>query len=187
MKRFITVILATGILLSGCGGSSDETSSSTAAETEAVEADETEPEEDEVSDEDEESTDETAGVSCGDIYDKCVESGAFEELVPYDDDYMMNYFGIDTSTLADYAAAEALDAVKADALMILKADDETGAAELETTLNDYLTRKLAELENYNAEEFDKASDGIVGSSGSYAYVIICEDPSSVLSIIEEEI
>ncbi len=130
---------------------------------------------------------EKTAASCGEIYSKCTASGAFEELVAYDETYMLNYFGIDTAALEDYAAGEALDAVKADALIILKAKDSSQAGELEAKLNNYINRKKAELENYNAEEFKKASAGIVGTSGNYVYLIVCGNPSSVLSTIEGNI
>ncbi|MCD8090603.1 MAG: DUF4358 domain-containing protein [Clostridiales bacterium] len=231
MKRFLALFLVTGIVLAGCGGSSEEpaeTETTTETAEEETEAAETETEEEtETAEAAEEQTEaeteapeettaapaeavpettkqpeteapvqqsaeetpaaQAAALSCGEIYNKCISGGSLEELVSYDETYMLNYFGIDTSALGDFAAGEALDAVKADALIILKANDTAQAAELQTKLNDYITRKKAELENYNAEEFKKASNGIVGTSGNYVYLIVCNNPSAVLNIIEENI
>ncbi|MCD8215557.1 MAG: DUF4358 domain-containing protein [Clostridiales bacterium] len=126
-------------------------------------------------------------LSCGELYTKCVESGNFVELVACDSDYVMNYFGIDTTALKGYAVGEALEAIKADALLLFEANSESEAAEIKAKMDDYLTRKQNELENYNAEGYKKAAAGIVGSSGNYVYVIICENSSAVLNIIEENI
>ncbi|MCD7904736.1 MAG: DUF4358 domain-containing protein [Clostridiales bacterium] len=217
MKRFIAVFLAAGLLLGGCGGSEEtaepETATETETETEAQTEEESETAEQTTAAETQNTTAEetTAAVteaptaapaeaqteapvltektvlSCGELYTKCVESGNFVELVACDSDYVMNYFGIDTTALKGYAVGEALEAIKADALLLFEANSESEAAEIKAKMDDYLTRKQNELENYNAEGYKKAAAGIVGSSGNYVYVIICENSSAVLNIIEENI
>ncbi len=159
MKRLLICIFA-AVVLFGCGNGIPEKQADTlSAENESNEADSAE------------------------IFNACIDSGEFGEMVDFDSDYMLIYFGIDTRDLVNFAAGEALDAASSDALIILKAQDDK-IDDVRERLELYFDRKVEELKNYNAEEYAKAEKCEVVVNGNYVYLVICENADTVEEIIE---
>ncbi len=195
MKRFLCAALACA-LLAGCGGKTDnetEPSTENTTVTEAYETESTETTEESAAAENTQEQNEPAAKSsnnpveqtiCDKIYDKCIDSGNITGLVKHNEDYIYNYFGIDTNTLEGFAMGEAEDATSADMLIIIKAATDDQTDELYTLINDYKESKLKELENYNPAQYQKVENALVYMRNNYVYFVVSDNDRAVLDIIE---
>ncbi|MCR4814114.1 MAG: DUF4358 domain-containing protein [Lachnospiraceae bacterium] len=123
-------------------------------------------------------------LSTADCYKAIQEKIALPEMYLADDEYIMNYYGIDTAKLSDYTFASCTDPTRTDTVILMELKDEADADEIEACLNLYLEQMEAEMENYNpaANELVKASS--VRRNGNRIDLIICEDRESALALAD---
>ena len=121
------------------------------------------------------------------MYELIEKNIGLPEMVPGDDDYIFNYYGIDTKELDSYVFATADSAVSADAVIILKAKDASSAGAFAEKLKSVKEWKEAEMENYAPEAYKVAKASEVRTEGQYVWLIMSEKASEMEEIVRNGI
>ena len=119
-----------------------------------------------------------------DIYKSIQENVDLPEMYVADDDYIMNYYGIDTSKLEDYTFASCTVPTRTDSVILMKLKDEADTDEIKDSLNLLLEQMGAEMENYNPAANELVKKASVRVNGNMIVLVICEDIDKALSITE---
>lgn len=131
--------------------------------------------------------DNTAGTtprSIAEIYQEITESVTLKSPQCMDEDFILNYYGIDVASLEEYVFSMSEDAAQAETIIILKvknADDlETFADCLQTVIDD----KKLEMESYLPEQFAIVEKSSVQTKDNYIWLVISDNADAVTDIIE---
>ncbi len=119
-----------------------------------------------------------------DLYNKIAESVTLPEMYFADEDFMLNYYGIDASKLEDYVFASCVDSTSTDSIILIRLKDEASADEVVDGLNMVLEQMSAEMENYNPEANELVKAAKVRRNGKNIDLIIHQDREAILSIID---
>lgn len=160
------LLLAAAVCLGGCGAKAEDTNAADSAPAQNVTAQE------------------ESAADLRTIYESVGEAVELPSMVEGDDDYISNYYGIDSADLEEYVFAEAEDATLASCVIMMKAKDEAAAARVETALNTVLSQKAAEMQDYIPEQYDIVTDSSVKTEGLYVYLVISEDMDKIESTIQ---
>ena len=133
---------------------------------------------------DSESDKDVEPASLTDIYNEIAKSVTLPEMYFADEDFMLNYYGIDAAKLEDYVFASCLDSTSADSIILIRLKDESSADEIVESLNMVLEEMSIEFESYNPEAAELAKDAEVRVSGKNIDLIIHKDRNKILSIID---
>lgn len=106
------------------------------------------------------------------LYTKLSEEIHFEPMFEVTEEYALNLFGIDTTTLDDSVLYISEDVMSPDTVIIVKSSSDDTRTEIEELLKGYIESKLTELEDYNPESYDIVKECEVKTSGDYVYLII---------------
>ena len=123
-------------------------------------------------------------VALMDLYNKIAESVILPEMYFADEDFMLNYYGIDASKLEDYVFASCVDSTSTDSIILIRLKDEASADEVVDGLNMVLEQMSAEMENYNPEANELVKAAKVRRNGKNIDLIIHQDREAILSIID---
>lgn len=113
--------------------------------------------------------------SLADLYTDLEYSVEFTPMFEVTDEYALNLFGIDTTTLDDSVLYISEDVMSPDTVIIIKSSDADKRAKIESLLKDYVDSKLIELEDYNPENYDIVKKCEVKTSKDYVYLIITKN------------
>ena len=208
----LTAALFSAALVSACGGktaapateAAKETVKTEAAETAAAgneKAAETEAAETEKAAETaKEAAAEPADGKAGDA-GKAAENGAdpaaiyaeiqkqveLPEMYEADDDFLSNYYGIDTGVLDSYVFASADDAALADSVVILKVKEGEDVSVLSDALSMVRDQKAAEMQNYIPAQYEIVAKSEVQVRGNVVYLVISGDAEKIEGIIEDQL
>ena len=104
-----------------------------------------------------------------------------------DDDWLMNYYGIDASMLSNYVFAEA-DEVHADRVIILEVASEDNIPEIEEKLDAVLGQLSSpEMLSYLPDQADMIKAASVKKDGNVLYLVISPDASGIEKIITDSL
>ena len=117
------------------------------------------------------------------MYEQILKEAQLPEMVLGDDEYIMNYYGIDPETLDGYIFASADSAILADAVIILKAKEEGSVEKLAESLRNIKEWKEAEMENYAPDAFKVAKASSVKTEGKYVWLVMSEQSGKIEDII----
>lgn len=123
-------------------------------------------------------------VALMDLYNKIAESVTLPEMYFADENFMLNYYGIDASKLEDYVFASCVDSTSTDSIILIRLKDEASADEVVDGLNMVLEQMSAEMENYNPEANELVKAAKVRRNGKNIDLIIHQDREAILSIID---
>ena len=121
------------------------------------------------------------------MYEQILKEAELPEMVLGDDEYIMNYYGIDPETLEGYVFASADSAILADAVIILKAKEEGSVEKLAESLRNIKEWKEAEMENYAPDAFKVAKASSVKTEGKYVWLVMSEQSGKIEDIIRSGI
>ena len=127
----------------------------------------------------------STGAAPADIYSKL--TSYLPSMVSFDDSYISNYYGIDSSQLDGYVFAAAEDVTQADTVVILKAKDASSVSTLSSQLATVKQQKEAELQDYNPTAYQVAAAGFVKTSGNYVYLIMSGNASQIDQVISANV
>lgn len=168
LKRY-TMILASMMLLVGCSASAP--ADSVATKTTTVQTD----------------TIEKEAKTISDIYDEITKSVTLYSPFCWDDDFISNYYGIDTTTLEEYIFSMSEDATSAETIIIMKAKDSASIPGLRDCLQTVVDEKKNEMENYLPEQFEIVEKSSVQTKDNYVWLVISENADAITKIIEDSI
>lgn len=175
MKKFFAVIFS-AVLISVCVcGCADSTEgSSEVSEVSQSEA--------QVSS-DEQSTSELASV-----FAEIKSTVELPEMIELDAPAKLErYYGITEDQIEDCAGGVDSSGVGQDEIVIIKASSEENVEAVKTALQTRYDSKLAQNENYNADEAEKIRNCEVKTSGLYVYMIISNDADQINQIVTDAI
>ena len=178
MKKKIFAVLAAafvlGMSICACNGAKPEVNTSEEVSAQAVlPADsQTDP------------SGEETNPTTAEIYESILGKVEFPEMYVADDEYILNYYGVDTSKLEDYTFASCTDPMRTDTVILLVLKDEADAEEVEGSLNLLLQQMGAEMANYNPEANELVKAASVRRNKKYINLIICSDLPAALSVAE---
>lgn len=170
--RGLAGLAALAILFSGCG----QAAGSIGTETIAERAEETVPTE---------TADESRTVY--EIYDDILESVSLCSPMTMNEEFIINYYGIQTQKLEEYVFSISEEATSAEAVVIMKVKQEADAESVSAALQVVIDEKRNEMENYLPEQFEIVDKSVVVTKGSYVYLVISDKEDEISRIIEEGI
>ena len=116
-----------------------------------------------------------------DIYSAIETSVALPEMLPLADEYIRNYYGIDTASLDEYIFRIASDVVRADTVILVRIKGDK--TEVRDALELILKQKLAEMQNYLPDQYEIAKKSKVEVSGDLVTLVISPDRDAIYKII----
>lgn len=125
--------------------------------------------------------------SVQDIYGEIGQKVALNSPMLLPDDFIMNYYGIDVSTLDEYVFSMSEAAISAETVVILKAKDAGSTGDLSASLQTVIDQKRSEMENYLPEQFDIVDKSSVQVKGNYVYLVISENADAISQIIQADL
>lgn len=125
--------------------------------------------------------------SVQDIYGEIGQKVALNSPMILPDDFIMNYYGIDVSTLDEYVFSMSEAAISAETVVILKAKDAGSTSALSASLQTVIDQKRSEMENYLPEQFEIVDKSSVQVKGNYVYLVISENADAISQIIQADL
>ncbi len=174
-RKSLVILITAAALLGGCGGRSVDTVSESVAESTETKQ--------------ESAQEETgaAAVSVQSVYEAVEAAVELPSMIKGDDDFISNYYGIDSADLEEYVFAEAEDATLASAVIIMKVKSEDAAERIVGSLNTVINQKAAEMQDYIPEQYDIVADSSVKTKGLYVYLVIAENAGDIESVIQSSL
>ncbi len=121
------------------------------------------------------------------VYDRMCAEVELPAMIQMEDDYIINYYGVDISTLEEYIFVNAEDALLAETIIMVKVK-EGGSTEAVTKLMENLVRdKKAQMQDYLPEQFKIVEKSEIVTKGNYAYLIMSSKQTELSKIAAEEI
>lgn len=109
-------------------------------------------------------------------------------LVEMNDNYISNYYGIETADLSDYVFAQSDDPKSAETIIMFKCEDSEKRKAYTQAVENALDQKYDELTNYNLpDEAKLVEEANVKSAGSFVYLIISDNGESMDNIIKDSL
>lgn len=122
-----------------------------------------------------------------DIYTEISQAVSLNSPMLVPDDFIMNYYGIDVSTLDEYVFSMSEAAISAETVVILKAKDAGSTGALSASLQTVIDQKRSEMENYLPDQFQIVDKSSVQVKGSYVYLVISEQADAINQIIQADL
>lgn len=121
------------------------------------------------------------------IYAEIQKQVELPEMYEADDDFLSNYYGIDTGVLDSYVFASADDAALADSVVILKVKEGEDVSVLSDALSMVRDQKAAEMQNYIPAQYEIVAKSEVQVRGNVVYLVISGDAERIEGIIEDQL
>ncbi len=121
------------------------------------------------------------------LYEEIAKNVSLPEMYVADDDYILNYYGIDTSKLQDYVFESCIDPTRTDTVILIRLKDVADAEEVTGSLNLLLEQMEAEMANYNPAANELVQSAAVRQNGTWIDLVICENLDTALSLIDHSI
>lgn len=130
---------------------------------------------------------ETTAKSIDEIYQEITQAVTLQSPACMDEDFISNYYGIDTKTLSEYVFSMSEDAAQAETIIIMKAQQSEDLEGLSNCLQTVVDEKKNEMENYIPEQFAIVEKSKVQTKGNYVWLVISENAESITDIIENSL
>ena len=182
--KIMAVLAAAAIICCGCAGEADQSAKEdvqqTEADSEAQQVTEETPEE-------EAAEGEKETLSIAEVYEKIGAEVSLQSPECMDDDFISNYYGLDTALLEEYVFSISSDAAQAETVIIAKVKDVSDTEAVAESLQSVMEDKKAEMENYIPEQFAIVEKSEVVIKDNYVWLVISENKDSITSVIENNL
>ncbi len=129
----------------------------------------------------------SGAMSVEELYQKITQEVSLASPVCMDDEFIMNYYGIDASLLDEYVFSMSEDAAQAETVIVMKAKDAADIDGLVSCLQVVIDEKKTEMENYIPEQFAIVEKSEVQTTGDYVWLVISEQADAISKIIKDSI
>ncbi len=179
--RQLMLVMAGVMLLGGCSSQATADSDKTADSVVVLEEETTPAKTDSVKAEPiyEEVT------SIADIYAEIQGSVELYSPMEFDDEFLMNYYGIDAGLLEEYVFSMSEDAASAETIVVMKVKSVEDVDNLTSLMQVVVDEKRNEMENYLPEQFAIVDKAEVEVKGNYIWLVISENEDTIKKIIED--
>lgn len=123
-------------------------------------------------------------MSIEEIYQEIGEKVTLQSPVCMDEEFIVNYYGIDVSALEEYVFSMSEDAAQAETVIIIKVKDKDDMAGIAECLQTVMEEKKNEMENYIPEQFAIVEKSKVVEKDGYLWLVISEHADAITEIIE---
>lgn len=189
--KAVAVIAILALLICGCGGKNAGEAVPEDAQHEAEEqtADGKALDEETESGQsvEEPSEDEKASLSVEEVYQKIGQEVSLKSPACMDEDFISNYYGMDTDALEEYVFSISEDAAQAETVIIMKVKDAGDTAEIADALQEVVEEKKEEMRDYIPEQFAIVEKSEVVTKDNYVWLVISENEDRITSVIENEL
>lgn len=163
--------IAAALLCGGCGGQKAQTPDSGVGSAGSADTVQT-------------AEDNETAMSVEEIYQEIGQKVALESPVCMDEEYIVNYYGIDTALLEEYVFSMSEDAAQAETVIIVKVKEKDDAAGIVECLQTVAEEKKNEMENYIPEQFAIVEKSKIVEKDNYIWLVISENADAITDIIE---
>lgn len=195
--KIMAVLAVAAIICCGCAGEADQSAKEDVRQTEAEDivpsAEEVESGDSEAQQVTEETPEEEAAegeketLSIAEVYEKIGAEVSLQSPECMDDDFISNYYGLDTALLEEYVFSISSDAAQAETVIIAKVKDVSDTEAVAESLQSVMEDKKAEMENYIPEQFAIVEKSEVVIKDNYVWLVISENKDSITSVIENNL
>lgn len=194
--KIMAVLTAAAIICCGCAGEADQSAKEDVQQTEAEdiapsaeEAESGDSEAQQVTEapEEESAEGEAETLSIAEVYEKIGAEVSLQSPECMDDDFISNYYGLDTALLEEYVFSISSDAAQAETVIIAKVKDVSDTEAVAESLQSVMEDKKAEMENYIPEQFAIVEKSEVVIKDNYVWLVISENKDSITSVIENNL
>lgn len=188
--KIMAVLTAAVIICCGCAGEADQSAKEDVQQTEAEEAESGDSEAQQVTEEtaeEEAAEGEKETLSIMEVYEKIGAEVSLQSPECMDDDFISNYYGLDTALLEEYVFSISSDAAQAETVIIAKVKDVSDTEAVAESLQSVMEDKKAEMENYIPEQFAIVEKSEVVIKDNYVWLVISENEDSITDVIENNL
>ena len=176
------IVTAALLVLAGCGsGDSGNNSAESASKIEKEEI--AAPKEEEKPAEPEAT--EAQNLSLEEIYQEVAKEVELPSMYFADDDFLMNYYGIDASLLGEYVFASSEDAARVDSVILMRLKDPAEADVISAGLDGLLAQMEVEMDNYLPEAHELVTQAKVRQHGDVLELVISAVRDKICGIIDK--
>ncbi|MBQ7944233.1 MAG: DUF4358 domain-containing protein [Lachnospiraceae bacterium] len=175
--RGLTLVIAGAMLLGGCSGQASQEEivevleETNVAKTDSVQA--------------EPIIEQEVTKPLAEIYAEIQKGVELYSPMEFDDEFLMNYYGIDASLLEEYVFSMSEDAASAETIVVMKAKSSSDVESLSASLQVVVDEKRNEMENYLPEQFAIVEKAEVETKDNYIWLVISENEDTIKKIIED--
>lgn len=130
----------------------------------------------------------TQSLTISEIYNKIANTVALpKDMVSRNAEDLEMRYGIDVTKVQDYIFMANATSYYVDTIAIFKVENVDDRKAIETSLNTIKTQAENSMNNYDAEQYKIATDGVVFIDGQYVVLIMTTDTTTVKNIIKDNI
>ena len=179
-------VAAAVLMLAGCGSGAEQTASDNAGavQKESLPAAQDKKEEAQPKEEAQEAP-AAETPSMKDVYQTVADQVELPTMYFADDDFLMNYYGIDASLLSEYVFASPEDAARVDSVILMKLKDPAEAQTITDGLNGLLAQMEVEMDNYLPEAHELVTQAKVRQHGDVLELVISAEREKICGIIDK--
>lgn len=130
-------------------------------------------------------TEEVVVKSVAEVYAEIQNSVELYSPMEFDDEFLMNYYGIDAGLLEEYVFSMSEDAASAETIVVMKAKSAEDVEHLSELMQVVVDEKRNEMENYLPEQFAIVEKAEVKTRDHYIWLVISENEDAIKKIIED--
>lgn len=181
--KAMAALAVAALLCCGCAGKGAETED--VQQDAAGEAGQTAGEESPEKAAPEESKEEALSVA--EVYEKIGQAVELKSPACMDEEFISNYYGLDTKILEEYVFSISEDAAQAETVIIMKVEDAGDIEAVKGCLEEVVEEKKGEMEDYIPEQFAIVEKSEVVTKDNYVWLVISENEDSITSVIENNL
>lgn len=126
----------------------------------------------------------TPPKSIEEVYSEITETVSLKSPQCMDADFILNYYGIDTSALEEYVFSMSEDAAQAETIIIMKVENADDLEAITDCLQTIIDDKKMEMENYLPEQFAIVEKSRVQTKDNYIWLVISDSADAITDIIK---
>ena len=112
---------------------------------------------------------------------------ADEEMLALTEDDLMEYYGIESGDVKQFAGAVTLSAISSEEIVLIEAKDSSAAKTIKGHLDDRYASKAAQMKDYIPEQYAIIEKCSVTQSGNFVAMIISANAESYVKTYEAAI
>ena len=128
---------------------------------------------------------EPVAASMQEIYDAVAAGTELPNMFFADDDFLMDYYGIDASLLEEYIFASPEDSARVDSVILMKLKNAGDADKVKAGLDGLLSQMEIEMDNYLPEAHELVVAAEVRQHGDVLDLVISSDRENICGIIDK--
>ena len=118
------------------------------------------------------------------IYQEIEQTVSLKSPQCMDEDFILNYYDIDTAELEEYVFSMSEDAAQAETVILMKVKNPEDLEMFADCLQTIVDDKKSEMEDYIPEQFAIVEKSRVQTRDNYLWLVISDNADEITSIIE---